>query len=80
MRKRIELKSRLERLEQQQLGNPIRHRIIYGMYDKQDSDVVGMSGGGVHVPRLAQEPLQTLQRRAAEVTGAQFLLRVYDPP
>ena len=80
MRKRIELKSRLKRLEQQQLGNPLKRLIIYGMYDMEDSDVVGMSAGSVDVPRLAQEPLQALQRRAAEVTGAQFLFRVYSTP
>ena len=77
MRKRIELKARLDRLERRQLGSPLKLRIIYGMYDMKDSDVVGMSAGGVHVPRLAQEPLQALQRRAAKVTGAQLLFRVY---
>ena len=77
MRRRIELKSRLKRLEQQQLGNPLRRRIIFGIYDMKDNDVMGMSAGGVHVPRLAQEPLQALQRRAAKVTGAQLLFRVY---
>jgi hypothetical protein len=82
MRKRIELKARLKKLEDHKARKLWKRRIIFSIDKMRDSDVVGMhdSSGKVHVMRNAGEALPSFESRAAGVLGAQFLFRVYSTP
>lgn len=73
--------ARLHRLEQRQLRQPLKRRIVFAIADTVDADCVGMTSscGKVHVPRRAGEPLEAFERRLAEIIP-RFAFRCYSAP
>ena len=78
MRKRTALEARLKKLEKRQLGQPLGHRIIFGIAGADAGDIVGMTDDyKIHIMRGAGETVEALERRAFEVSGAHTLFCVY---
>lgn len=74
--RRSGLRTRLARLERQRVRRPFPRR-VFGIYDKEDADVIGVEAEGVTVIRLASEPLVDLHARAFAMTGALVLFTLY---
>jgi len=78
MAKRLALKARLKKLEQQQIGQPLRRKVIFAVMECDREIVAYSTINGVTVLRLAGgEKLEMFQARAFALTGTQFLSTRY---
>lgn len=75
--KRAGLRTRLARIERHKVRRKLP-RVVLAIYNRGDEDVMGFSAGKVSVMRLPGEPLQALQARAWELTGAVTLATLYE--
>ena len=83
MKRRTALEARLKRLEQRQRGNHLKRQVIFALAERPRSgdDVVGMTDNfKLHIMRQAGEQLEAFERRAAAISGARVLFRVYRTP
>lgn len=76
------LRERIARLERQRDRRPFP-RVIFGIYDKEDADIIGFAGDRagtrIDVMRLAGEPLEACEARAWELVGSPSLFTLYSP-
>lgn len=70
------IRTRLARLERQRERRPFPRR-VFGIYDKEDADVIGVEAEGVTVLRQPGEPLADLHGRAFALSGALCLFSLY---
>jgi len=77
MKRRSALEARLKRLEQRQLCQPLRRKVIFAVMDC-DREVIAMSDNDkLHILRNAGEALLAFESRAAALIPSNFLFHVY---
>lgn len=77
------MKARIERLEKRAIGNPLKRQVIFALAERPrgGDDVIGMTDNfRFCITRQGGEQLEAFERRAAAVSGARVLFRVYRTP